>query len=33
VRALVESTPQGYRVSIAARYHTTLTGELRIPPA
>jgi PhzF family phenazine biosynthesis protein len=33
VRALVESTPQGYRVSIAARCHTTLTGELRRPPA
>ena len=33
VRALVESTPQGYRVSIAARCHTTLTGELRLPPA
>jgi trans-2,3-dihydro-3-hydroxyanthranilate isomerase len=32
VRAIVESTPQGYRVSIAARCHTTLTGVLRVPP-
>jgi PhzF family phenazine biosynthesis protein len=32
VRALVESTSQGYRVLIGARCHTTLTGELCIPP-
>jgi len=32
VRAMVESTSQGYRVSIAARCHTTLTGDLRVPP-
>jgi trans-2,3-dihydro-3-hydroxyanthranilate isomerase len=32
VRALVESTPQGYRVRIAGQCFTTLTGELRVPP-
>jgi len=32
VRALVESTPQGYCVRIAGQCFTTLTGELRVPP-
>jgi PhzF family phenazine biosynthesis protein len=32
VRALVEATPQGYRVRIGGQCFTTLTGELRIPP-
>jgi trans-2,3-dihydro-3-hydroxyanthranilate isomerase len=31
VRALVETTPQGYRVRIAGICHTTVTGEIRIP--
>jgi PhzF family phenazine biosynthesis protein len=33
VRALVESTPQGYRVCIGGQCFTTLTGDLRVPPA
>jgi trans-2,3-dihydro-3-hydroxyanthranilate isomerase len=33
VRALVESTPEGYRVSIGGISHTTVRGELRVPPA
>ena len=33
VRALVEATRQGYRVRIGGQCFTTLTGELRIPPA
>jgi trans-2,3-dihydro-3-hydroxyanthranilate isomerase len=32
VRALVQSTPKGYRVSIGGMNHTTLRGELRVPP-
>jgi PhzF family phenazine biosynthesis protein len=33
VRALVESTTDGYRVSIGGINHTTIRGELRVPPA
>lgn len=33
VRALVESTTAGYRVSIGGMNHTTVRGELRVPPA
>ncbi len=32
VRALVESTAEGYRVSIGGISHTTVRGELRVPP-
>jgi len=32
VRVLVESTPQGYRASVAGHCHTTITGEMRVPP-
>lgn len=32
VRALVEATPSGYTVSIGGINHTTLRGEMRIPP-
>ncbi len=32
VRALVEASPQGYRVQIGGECFTTLTGELRVPP-
>jgi trans-2,3-dihydro-3-hydroxyanthranilate isomerase len=32
VRALVETTPHGHRVRIGGQCHTTLTGELHIPP-
>jgi PhzF family phenazine biosynthesis protein len=31
VRALVERTPQGYRVSIGGMTHITIRGELRVP--
>jgi trans-2,3-dihydro-3-hydroxyanthranilate isomerase len=31
VRALVESRPDGYRVSIGGMSHTTIRGELRVP--
>lgn len=31
VRALVEATPSGYRVSIGGSCHTTIVGEMRVP--
>jgi trans-2,3-dihydro-3-hydroxyanthranilate isomerase len=32
VRALVQSTPQGFRVSVGGITHTTIRGEMLVPP-